>query len=267
MESLRVTVVQVGRLGDGGLDSVKELVVRLAREAGVGDIVFLPENWLSGRPIDVSAFERVVFELYELLGSSVAGGLQYVVDVDGVVRSVGLAVIDGSLVRVCEKMHPSKATGERGRVEPGRLVGPFSVKGWVVGCVACVDIFYPEVSRALVARGAQVIYNPASIPGNRVELWRSAVRVRGVENVVYSIGVNATGNVYPDGRVTTGGSVAYSPWGKTILSLHDQPSASTVELNVERIREAMERWAFREDFERYYRRLYVEFQLPGGYLS
>jgi predicted amidohydrolase len=267
LESLRVTVVQVGRLGDGSFDSVKELVVRLAREAGVGDIVFLPENWMSGRPVDVGVFEKVVFELYELLGSSVAGGLQHVVDDDGFVRSVGLAVIEGSLIRVCEKLYPSKATGERGRVKPGRLVEPFSVKGWVVGCIACVDIFYPEVSRALVARGAHIIYNPASIPGNRVELWRSAVRIRGVENVVYSIGVNATGNVYPDGRVTMGGSVAYSPWGKMLLSLHDQPSASTVELNVERLREAVERWAFREDFERYYRRLYVEFQLPGGYLS
>ncbi len=267
MEPLEVTVIQVGRFNHGSLGTVKELVVKLGREAGVGDIVLLPENWLSREPVDVGLFERVLFELYGSLGSSVAGGLQYVVDVDGAVRSVGLAVIDGSLVRICEKLHPSKATGERGRVKVGRFIEPFNVKGWIIGCVACVDIFYPEVSRALVARGAQVLYNPASIPDNRVELWRSAVRIRGVENVVYSIGVNATGNKYPDGRVTTGGSVVYSPWGKMLVSLHDRPSAAKVRLDVERLREAMERWAFREDFERFYKGLYSVFPPAGGYLG
>jgi Predicted amidohydrolase len=263
LEPLKVTVVQVGRLSDS-LDSIKELIIRLGREAGVGDVVFLPENWLSGRPVDVSLFERVLFELYESLGSSVAGGLQHVIDVDGVTRSVGLAVVDGSLIRVCEKLHPSKATGERGRVRAGRFIEPFKVKGWVVGCVACVDIFYPEISRALVARGAHILYNPASIPDNRVELWKSTVRVRGVENIVYSIGVNTTGNRYPDGRVTTGGSAVFSPWGKVLVSLHDQPSAATVKLDVERVEEAMERWAFREDFERYYRRLYWDLSYLEG---
>ena len=267
MESVKITMVQIGRVVDGDMGSMIEFIVRLVKEAGVSDVILLPENWLSGVPVDIGGYERVLFNLYELLGSNVVGGLQHVVDVDGVVRSVGLAIIDGSLVRVCEKLHPSKATGERGRVKAGRFIEPFKVKGWVVGCVACVDIFYPEVSRALVARGAQVLYNPASIPDNRVELWRSTVRVRGVENIVYSIGVNSVGNRYPDGRVTTGGSVAFSPWGKMLASLHDQPSSTTITLDEERVKEAIERWAFREDFETYYKKLYTELRLTGEYLS
>jgi len=261
LEVLRVTLVQVGRL-IGGLDAVKDLVVRLARDAGVGDLVLLPENWISGRPVDIYVFERVAMDLYNSLGSSVVGGLQYVVDVDGVVRSVGLGVVEGSLARLCEKIHPSKATGERGLVSPGNLVKPFKVGGWHVGCIACVDIFYPEVARALVALGAQVLYNPASIPDNRVELWQSAVRLRGVESIAYSIGVNAVGNRYPDGRVTGGGSVAFSPWGKMLASLGPQPAATTIELDWGRVEEALERWAFREDFERYYRSLYLNLLTP-----
>lgn len=261
MEDLRVTIVQVGRV-NGGVEDVIELITRLSKEAGVGDLVLLPENWISGKPVDISVYERVLTSIYDSLGSSIAGGLQYVVDVDGVIRSVGLAIIDGSLVRVCEKIHPSKAVGERGRVTPGRLMEPFRVKGWVVGCVACVDIFYPEVSRALLARGAQILYNPASIPENRVELWQSTVRVRGVENMVYAIGVNAFGNKYPDGRVTSGGSIASSPWGKILALLGPQYSSTIVELNWERVEEALERWAFKEDFEKHYRRLYIQTSNP-----
>ena len=264
MDDLKLTIVQVGRIEVGGFDEIVGFIVRLSREAGVGDLIVLPENWVSGRPIDISVYEGVLMRIYNSLGSSVAGGLQHVVDVDGVVRSVGLAVIDGSTLRICEKVHPSKAIGERVRVRPGRFMEPFRFNEWVIGCVACVDIFYPEISRALVARGAQVLYNPASIPENRVELWQSAVRIRGVENVVYSIGVNTTGNRYPDGRITGGGSVAYSPWGKMLVTLGPNPAAVTIELDKARIEEALERWAFREDFEKLYKRLYEGISINPG---
>jgi len=256
LEVLRVTIVQVGRLNGGRVDDLKRLIIKLAREAGVGDLVLLPENWISRTPIDVEAFERVLLDVYNSLGSCVAGGAQYVVDIDGVVRSVGLAVVDGVVVRTCEKIHTSKAVGERGRIAAGRLVEPFKVKGWTIGCLACIDVFYPEVSRALVARGAQVLYNPASIPENRVELWQSAVRIRGVENTVYSIGVNAFGNEYVDGRVTSGGSVVFNPWGEALTSLGPQLTSRTVELDFREVELALMRWGFREDFERRYKGLY-----------
>ena len=256
MEVLRVTIVQIGRLSDGRIDDLKRLIVKLAREAGVGDLVLLPENWISRTPIDVEAFEKVLLDVYNSSGSCVAGGAQYVVDIDGVVRSVGLAVVDGVAVRTCEKIHTSKAVGERDRIAAGRLVEPFKVRGWTIGCLACIDVFYPEVSRALVARGAQVLYNPASIPENRVELWQSAVRIRGVENAVYSIGVNAFGNKYVDGRVTSGGSVVFNPWGKALTSLGPRLASKTVELDLREVEAASKRWGFREDFERRYRDLY-----------
>jgi predicted amidohydrolase len=256
LEALRVSIVQIGRLESGKLDDLKELIVKLARKAGVGDLVLLPENWISRTPIDVGAFERILLDVYNSLGSCIASGAQYVVDVDGAVRSVGLAIIDGSVVRICEKIHPSKAVGERDRIVAGRLIGPFKVKGWAIGCLACVDVFYPEISRALVARGAQVLYNPASIPENRVGLWQSVVRARSIENAVYSIGVNAFGNRYRDGRVTSGGSVAFNPWGGELALLDPRLEAKTIELDPGEEELASKRWGFREDFEKRYKRLY-----------
>lgn len=261
LEILKVTIVQIGRLDGGKTDELKKLIIRLSKEAGVGDLVLLPENWISRTPIDIEAFEKILLDVYNSLGSCVAGGVQYVFDVDGTAKSVGLAVIDGTVVRVCEKVHPSKAVGERGRIAAGRLLRPFKVGGWAIGCLACVDVFYPELSRALVARGAQVLYNPASIPENRVELWRSVVRVRSVENAVYSIGVNAFGNRYIDGRVTSGGSAAFDPWGEELASLPPQLAARTIELDPKEGELASRRWGFREDFEDRYKGLYENLAL------
>ncbi|MFN4046292.1 MAG: carbon-nitrogen hydrolase family protein, partial [Acidilobaceae archaeon] len=154
-----------------------------------------------------------------------------------------------------------RAVGERGRVEPGRLQRTFKVKGWTLGCVACVDIFYPEISRVLVALGASIIYNPSSIPDNRLSLWRSALRIRASENVVYAIGVNAVGNRYPDGRVAGGSSTVFSPLGRVLASLGPNIVVSTVTLDSVRFEEAFERWAFREDFERDYAVLYRDYAL------
>ncbi|MDM7274933.1 MAG: carbon-nitrogen hydrolase family protein [Thermoprotei archaeon] len=255
----KVTIVQVGRVPGRDVSGMFELARKLVSEGPVGDLVVFPENWVSAKPLGVGEFESIVGGLYEVFESNVVGGLQYVVDFDGRVRSVGLAFIEGSPVRVCEKIYPSKAVGERGRVEPGRIQGAFKVKGWTLGCVACVDIFYPEVSRVLAALGASVIYNPSSTPDNRLGLWRSALRVRASENVVYTVGVNAVGNRYPDGRVAGGSSVVFSPLGRVLASLGPNIGVSTVTLDSGRLEEALERWAFREDFERDYATLYKDY--------
>jgi hypothetical protein len=72
LEALRVSIVQIGRLESGKLDDLKELIVKLARKAGVGDLVLLPENWISRTPIDVRAFERVLLDVYNSLSSCIA---------------------------------------------------------------------------------------------------------------------------------------------------------------------------------------------------
>ncbi|MFN4046589.1 MAG: hypothetical protein ACK4H7_04535, partial [Acidilobaceae archaeon] len=108
----KVTIVQVGRLPGRDVPGMFELAKKLASEAPIGDLVVFPENWVSSKPLDVREFESIVGGLYEVFESNVAGGLQYVLDSDGKVRSVGLAFIEGSPVRVCEKIYPSRAVGE-----------------------------------------------------------------------------------------------------------------------------------------------------------
>ncbi len=210
-----------------------------------GYILFLPENWLSNDPLDPGSYEEAVERVGRAWRGPVFAGLAYVREHDAI-RSVGLAWLDGRVERVCEKIFPSKAVGERGRLAPGRPLGPFNVGGLRVSCIACVDIFYPEVARWHVARGAQLLYNPASIPFDRVLLWRSVLSTRAAENTVYVLGVNNSGSIYPDSRVTGGGSSLYAPDGSRVIARLQGPLLVSL-LDTAMIDRVRGRWAFYED--------------------
>ena len=210
-----------------------------------GYVLFLPENWISGGPVSLSLYSEFVEKIGKAWGGPVFAGLSYVVE-GGEVKSVGLAWLGNRVVRVCEKIFPSKAVGERGKLSPGKPLGPFEVNGLRVACIACVDIFYPEVARRHVLRGAQLLYNPASIPLDRVGLWHSILSARAAENTVYVLGVNNSGTVYPDGRVTGGGSGLYGPDGARVPGrLHGR--LVLVDVDTSKIGVVRERWAFYED--------------------
>ncbi len=61
------------------------------------------------------------------------------------------------------------------------------VAGWRVGLMTCYDLRFPELARALVDRGAEVLVLPAAwVAGQRkVDHWRTLLTARAIENTVY----------------------------------------------------------------------------------
>ncbi len=236
---LRMAALQPG---SAGFDAAREMA------RGVrADLVLLPENWLAPRPIPLSEYVEASTALASMIGAPVLAGSQYVV-VDGGVQSLGvLAFPDGSYEVVCGKAFPSASIGERGRISPAPLGRTFEVSGATFACIVCVDIYYPEISRYLALRGADVIVNPASIPWNRVWSWRAVLSSRAVENVVYTVGVNKTGTPYPDGRVTGGHSAVYAPDGELLTSLGPHPGVLHATIDTEARRIVLERRRFLDD--------------------
>lgn len=211
------------------------------------DIVVLPENWISSTPVDIADYVQAIEEIYVETGSrAVFGGAQYVL-IDEKVVSAGVAVVDGKSYLVCEKLFPSRAVGERGRIEAGRLVKPVKVAGFSVGCIVCVDIFYPEVSRALSLLGADIIVNPSKIPIDKEDVWRSVLSARAAESIVYTIGVNPGSGRYRDGRPVSGGSAVFNPDGTPRLLMGRIVSTSTVEIDLDSLSYYRRRYAYHED--------------------
>jgi len=213
-------------------------------------LALLPENWLSPVPVALEDYAAAAERLAAEASTPVAAGAQYVVEDGGRRVSLGLVAVPGrGVFRACEKVYPSRAVGERGFIEAGRLYKPLTLSGWRVSCIVCVDIFYPEIARAHALAGAELLLNPAKITVDRVPLWRSALLTRASENVVYAAGSIPAWGSYRDGRPVEGGGAVYSPDGKPVVEVGGHPGPHMAALPRERLRAAASRWAFREDAE------------------
>lgn len=103
-----------------------------------------------------------------------------------------LVLTDGEVRRHYRKIHLYDSFGYR---ESDRLtagaVEPVSteVAGVPVGLMTCYDLRFPELARALVAGGAEVLVLPAAwVAGERkVDHWRTLVRARAIENTAYVV--------------------------------------------------------------------------------
>lgn len=102
--------------------------------------------------------------------------------------------------------------------QPGtRTFTPYSVDEAKVGMMVCFDWFYPEVTRILAIRGAQIICHPS----NLVLPWcQDAMITRSIENRVFTITANRIGTEKrANASITfTGKSQVVSPSGEVLTS-------------------------------------------------
>ncbi|UDY23341.1 carbon-nitrogen hydrolase family protein [Nocardioides sp. Kera G14] len=108
------------------------------------------------------------------------------------------------------------------------------VAGARVGLMTCYDLRFPELARALVAAGAEVLVVPAAwVAGERkVDHWRTLARARAIENTVY---VAACGQPAPR---YSGHSVVVDPLGDVLAEAGDGEETITATLAASRLAEA-----------------------------
>lgn len=85
-----------------------------------------------------------------------------------------------------------------------------------LGLAVCYDLRFPELFRRLVERGAEIIAMPAAFTAVTGKAhWKTLVRARAIENLVYIIAA-AQGGFHVNGRETHGHSMIVSPWGNVL---------------------------------------------------
>src|SRR5215467_3173456 len=109
---------------------------------------------------------------------------------DGRVYNTAVAYSgSGELVAAYRKIHMFDALGEResALVAPGSKLVVADLAGIRVGFATCYDIRFPELFRALVARGAELIVVPGAWAAGlfKEEHWVTLVRARAIENTVW----------------------------------------------------------------------------------
>lgn len=150
----------------------------------------------------------------------------------------------GATIGIYRKTHipayfPDEQQGGTGSFEkfyftPGASLPVFDWRGARFGIQICNDRLYPEPSRVLAVRGAQMIlmpicYSTYSDPAHRSSIWEVPLRSRAYENGVYVVASNRVGIEGP--RHHLGRSMIVDPRG-TILA---EAGTGTTELLVHTI--------------------------------
>ena len=143
----------------------------------------------------------------------------------------------GGAAAAYRKIHLYDSFGyrESDRVTAGPLTPTVvDLAGFRVGLMTCYDLRFPELARALVNAGAEVIVVPAAwVAGPRkVDHWTTLVRARAIENTAYVVAVGQPGPRY------SGHSLVVDPWGEVVAEAGAEEETLTATLTRDRLDEA-----------------------------
>lgn len=211
-----------------------------------GDFIQLPEMFDTGFSFNVEATNdksgktlQFLLDLADDTEAIVAGGRTIAPCSQCAAKNVVTVVAPGQkVVAEYTKSYLFSPGGEDKRFEAGNEVVTWQwpAAGLRVQTAICYDLRFPELFRAGLARGAEMIALGACWPSVRHTHWRSLLIARAIENQAYVLGVNRSGDdpvkVNGDkGLHYSGGSLAISPKGEVIGELTEAPGVLSVSID------------------------------------
>jgi predicted amidohydrolase len=101
---------------------------------------------------------------------------------------------DGEIVGVYDKTHPAPMERREygGWVTVGNRADVFETPLGDIGMIVCYDGDFPELSRLLAVKGAEVVVRPAALQRS-FDIWYITNCARAYDNHVYVVAANAVG--------------------------------------------------------------------------
>lgn len=107
------------------------------------------------------------------------------------------------------------------------------VGGFQLGLSICYDLRFPELYRALVDRGADVLLVPAAFTMQTgKDHWHVLARARAIEAQSWVVAPNQWGR-HSGGRVSYGHSVIIDPWGTIVAECSDRVGLALADIDRE----------------------------------
>jgi omega-amidase len=140
----------------------------------------------------------------------------------------------GSAVLEYAKMHPFSLGGEDRIFGAGDQVRLHSVEDFTLQATVCYDLRFPELYRAGMRRGADLMTVQANWPESRREHWEVLLRARAIENQSFVAGVNCTGT--QRGTLFAGGSRLVSPKGELLAQAGAEECVISADLSASHVK-------------------------------
>ncbi len=131
-------------------------------------------------------------------------------------------------VQVYRKVHT--APPEKQSYSPGNEIPVFQSNGVTFGIQLCYDAHFPELSAAMTAKGAEVIFLPHASPRGTAEekhhSWLRHLTARAFDNSIFVVACNQIGKNC-NGLVFPGNAMVVAPTGE-VMAKDTQPRASMI---------------------------------------
>lgn len=173
------------------------LMGKLLDKAGVSgcQIVCLPEGWptcntgLGMTKVEVNTLEGsasvMMASKAKQYGMYIVSGL-YNWTGDTLCNIAVLYDRNGKIQAVYRKVQLPDSESEQG-VVPGDSLPVFETDFGKIGILICWDSFFPEVSRILALKGAEILFCPIWGDVRGTESWKITARSRAIDNGVYFV--------------------------------------------------------------------------------
>ena len=155
---------------------------------------------------------------------------------------------DGHCIGKHRKAHlfdidvPGQYYKESETLSPGNQATVFDTEFGKMGLCICYDMRFPELFRAMVAKGAKLVIIPAAFnmttgPAH----WELLIRTRAVDNQVFTVATAPARN--EKGKyVSWGHSMIAGPWGNVLMQMDAREGYAITEINlgdVSKVRDSM----------------------------
>jgi N-carbamoylputrescine amidase len=157
------------------------------------------------------------------------------------------AVIDrGTLLGIYRKVHVPNLPlyREQFYFSPGDSGFPvFETSQGRIGIQICWDNLFPEGSRILALKGAEIVFAPTAASLNTHSLWERSIAANAFANNLFVFRVNRVGR---DGELSFyGRSFCIDPWGEMISELAGSKDAIVLaDIDLKERAAAAETWGF-----------------------
>jgi predicted amidohydrolase len=242
--------IQMGALGtrSENIDHAVELI-----DEADADLIVLPELFTHCR--DFKAGESIPGPTTEVFARLAREKGSYIVmgsmlEVDEHRRMFNTSVLIDRRGTICaryRKIHLfSYRSEEKRSLIAGTEVVVTPTELGVIGLSICYDLRFPELYRAMVKQGAEIMVCPAAWPSPRLEHWIALNRARAIENQCYFIGCNQVGTPVPT-TTFVGGSMITDPWGETLVAAGNAEGIITAVIDVAEVNQVRKEYAFLND--------------------
>ena len=250
--TIRIATVQLAKQANKEATYARIHALVSGIPSGAADLIMLPEMW--NGPYDARLFPtfaepeggpswQFLSALAKEQKTCIVGGSIAEREDKQVYNTAYVFDATGKEIAKHRKMHLFDIDVEGGQhfhesdtLSPGNQVTVFSAAQTVFGLCICYDFRFPELSRLMTDRGADVLLVPAAFnmttgPAH----WELLFRQRAVDNQVFTVGT-APARDPSASYQSWGHSIVCSPWGDVLLEMDAQESVAVTELDLSVLR-------------------------------